>query len=294
MTNLKTLRTRIDGIKSTQKITRAMRMVAAAKLVKSKKQLSDSTEYCQEVENLTMRLLAHQKDSFTNNQLICNTGKEQGNLLVIFTSDRGLCASFNMNVIKAAQIRITELQKQNKKIKLYLIGNKASDYFEKHYGDYVIGSECDISKGKISYNCAYEISSKILRFFLHNEFHLCEVFYNHFVSTINQEVFHQSIIPIENAVKEANTQQEEYIEYEPSENIMIDHLLPRYFAAKFFKILLNSLTGEFAARMTSMENATNNTESLIKDLTLTYNRSRQAIITKELIEIISGAEAINQ
>ena len=292
MTNLKTLRTRIDGIKSTQKITRAMRMVAAAKLMKSKKQLTDAKDYCKEINSLTARLLYAHRNYVTSNQLISNNGDEHGYLLVIFTSDRGLCASFNMNVIKEAESRITQLKKENKKIKLYLIGNKASDYFEKHYNQYVTGSERDISKNNMSYSIAYEISAKILRFFLHHEFNVCEVFFNSFISTINQEVVGEKLIPLD--IKDDIINIDEVSEYEPNEAIMLEKILPIYFAAKIYHILLNSLTGEFAARMTSMENATNNTESLIKDLTLYYNRSRQAIITKELIEIISGAEAINQ
>ena len=295
MPSLDDLKKRIASVKSTQKITKAMKMVAAAKLRKAQEAAEQSRPYADNMENLMDSISRGYIQTDSSRNLLTGNDEDKTILLVLFTSERGLCGGFNSQVSKALREKIIELQNQNKTVKVLCVGKKGYDIIKRQYGD-LITEMIDLSSVKsIQYEDAKSISDKIIKMYLDAEFDRCLVFYNKFKSVISQIPTEQQVIPAEKSEDETNEDQSKdnsFFEFEPNEKEILEELLPLNFAIQIFKALLESSASEQGARMSAMDNASRNASDMIDSLTLFYNRSRQAVITKELIEIISGAEAV--
>ncbi|MFV9875304.1 MAG: F0F1 ATP synthase subunit gamma [Rickettsiales endosymbiont of Dermacentor nuttalli] len=290
--NIKDLKLRIKSVKSTQKITRAMKMVAAAKLRRSREKLEMALPYITKMQNTILDL--SQASNFRNNapRLLVGTGEEKVYLIVVVTSDRGLCGAFNSSIIRAAKKYINELRNQGKNYKIFCIGKKGYESLKIEYLKNVVEHTLVSSKKEVSYSDAERISNKVISIFDAGEFDVCMVLYNKFKNAISQVVTMQQLVPLieGDAVYSVNTNK--LFEYETSEEEILNSLLPKNVNAQLYRALLENAASEQGARMTAMDNATTNAGEMIKSLTLLYNRTRQAAITKELIEIISGAEAL--
>ena len=291
MPSLKDLKNRIGSVKSTQKITSAMKMVAAAKLRKAQEQAIASRPYCSSMEKIVSSLA---------NKLIDNApdllkGKKEikKQLLVVFSADRGLCGGFNGSISRAVKLEVKKSKDLGIETKLLFVGRKSADTLKKDFRQHIIEIITGNSTNPI-YSDALSISSKIVNLYQSDEFGSCKIIFNKFVSAITQEVTLKSLIPIEtnNEDSSNNNQVNSVYEYEPSEEVILEELLNKNIATQLFSAQMESTASELAARMTAMDNATRNAGDLIDRLTLQYNRTRQAFITKELIEIISGAEAL--
>ena len=291
MPSLKDLKNRIGSVKSTQKITSAMKMVAAAKLRKAQEQAIASRPYCSSMEKIVSSLA---------NKLIDNApellkGKKdiKKQLLVVFSADRGLCGGFNGSISRAVKIEVKKSKDLGIETKLLFVGRKSADTLKKDFQQHIVEIVTGNSTNP-NYSDALSISSKIVDLYQRNEFGSCKIIFNKFVSAITQEVTLKSLIPIETNNEDAsnNNQVSSVYEYEPSEEVILEELLNKNIATQLFSAQMESTASELAARMTAMDNATRNAGDLIDRLTLQYNRTRQAFITKELIEIISGAEAL--
>jgi F-type H+-transporting ATPase subunit gamma len=295
MPSLDDLKKRIASVKSTQKITKAMKMVAAAKLRKAQEAAEQSRPYADNMENLMDSISRGYIQTDSSRNLLTGSDEDKTILLVLFTSERGLCGGFNSQVSKALREKIIELQNQNKTVKVLCVGKKGYDIIKRQYGD-LITEMIDLSSVKsIQYEDAKSISDKIIKMYLDAEFDRCLIFYNKFKSVISQIPTEQQVIPAEKSEDETNKDQSKdnsFFEFEPNEKEILEELLPLNFAIQIFKALLESSASEQGARMSAMDNASRNASDMIDSLTLFYNRSRQAVITKELIEIISGAEAV--
>ena len=295
MPSLDDLKKRIASVKSTQKITKAMKMVAAAKLRKAQEAAEQSRPYADNMENLMDSISRGYIQTDSSRNLLTGSDEDKTILLVLFTSERGLCGGFNSQVSKALREKIIELQNQNKTVKVLCVGKKGYDIIKRQYGD-LITEMIDLSSVKsIQYEDAKSISDKIIKMYLDAEFDRCLIFYNKFKSVISQIPTEQEVIPAEKSEDETNEDQSKdnsFFEFEPNEKEILEELLPLNFAIQIFKALLESSASEQGARMSAMDNASRNASDMIDSLTLFYNRSRQAVITKELIEIISGAEAV--
>ena len=295
MPSLDDLKKRIASVKSTQKITKAMKMVAAAKLRKAQEAAEQSRPYADNMENLMDSISRGYIQTDSSRNLLTGNDEDKTILLVLFTSERGLCGGFNSQVSKALREKIIELQNQNKTVKVLCVGKKGYDIIKRQYGD-LITEMIDLSSVKsIQYEDAKSISDKIIKMYLDAEFDRCLIFYNKFKSVISQIPTEQQVIPAEKSQDETNEDQStdnSFFEFEPNEKEILEELLPLNFAIQIFKALLESSASEQGARMSAMDNASRNASDMIDSLTLFYNRSRQAVITKELIEIISGAEAV--
>mgnify|MGYP001200674238 FL=1 len=291
MPSLKDLKNRIGSVKSTQKITSAMKMVAAAKLRKAQEQAIASRPYCSSMEKIVSSLA---------NKLIDNApellkGKKdiKKQLLVVFSADRGLCGGFNGSISRAVKLEVKKSKDLGIETKLLFVGRKSADTLKKDFQQHIVEIVTGNSTNPI-YSDALSISSKIVDLYQRDEFGSCKIIFNKFVSAITQEVTLKSLIPIETNNEDAsnNNQVSSVYEYEPSEEVILEELLNKNIATQLFSAQMESTASELAARMTAMDNATRNAGDLIDRLTLQYNRTRQAFITKELIEIISGAEAL--
>ena len=291
MPSLKDLKNRIGSVKSTQKITSAMKMVAAAKLRKAQEQAIASRPYCSSMEKIVSSLA---------NKLIDNApellkGKKdiKKQLLVVFSADRGLCGGFNGSISRAVKLEVKKSKDLGIETKLLFVGRKSADTLKKDFQQHIVEIVTGNSTNPI-YSDALSISSKIVDLYQRDEFGSCKIIFNKFVSAITQEVTLKSLIPIETNNEDAsnNNQVSSAYEYEPSEEVILEDLLNKNIATQLFSAQMESTASELAARMTAMDNATRNAGDLIDRLTLQYNRTRQAFITKELIEIISGAEAL--
>ena len=291
MPSLKDLKNRIGSVKSTQKITSAMKMVAAAKLRKAQEQAIASRPYCSSMEKIVSSLA---------NKLIDNApellkGKKdiKKQLLVVFSADRGLCGGFNGSISRAVKLEVKKYKDLGIETKLLFVGRKSADTLKKDFQQHIVEIVTGNSTNPI-YSDALSISSKIVDLYQSDEFGSCKIIFNKFVSAITQEVTLKSLIPIEtnNEDVSQNNQVSSVYEYEPSEEVILEELLNKNIATQLFSAQMESTASELAARMTAMDNATRNAGDLIDRLTLQYNRTRQAFITKELIEIISGAEAL--
>ena len=291
MPSLKDLKNRIGSVKSTQKITSAMKMVAAAKLRKAQEQAIASRPYCSSMEKIVSSLA---------NKLIDNApellkGKKdiKNQLLVVFSADRGLCGGFNGSISRAVKLEVKKSKDLGIETKLLFVGRKSADTLKKDFQQHIVEIVTGNSTNPI-YSDALSISSKIVDLYQKDEFGSCKIIFNKFVSAITQEVTLKSLIPIETNNEDAsnNNQVSSVYEYEPSEEVILEELLNKNIATQLFSAQMESTASELAARMTAMDNATRNAGDLIDRLTLQYNRTRQAFITKELIEIISGAEAL--
>jgi len=303
MAGLKELRTRIESIKSTQKITSAMKMVAAARLRKAQLLTDSSTAYSDSLAKILSRAAAavnerrSRGENIAFSELLQAKANAQKYLLVVFTSDRGLCGSYNSNVAKVALQRIKELQKNGKDIKVMCIGRKGRDIIRRTHPDMISGVLEGIARKGADYMEASLLAEQLCKGYLNKEFDVCEVIYSRFYSAMNREIKTEQFLPfgLEKTQQETNglylVKGAEY-DYEPSPEGLIDGLTDNYLKAAFFAYIINAQASEQGARMTSMDNATRNAKEMISKLTLKYNRLRQSSITTELIEIIAGAEAL--
>ena len=294
MPNLDDLKKRIGSVKSTEKITKAMKMVAAAKLRRAQESAESSRPYSDSMKDLIDSISKGYKPSSTDRNLLTGDEKDQIHLLILFTSERGLCGGFNSIVTRTLRDKIENLIDQNKTVKIVCVGKKGYDILKRQYSE-MITEVIDMRAVKsITYQDAKNISDKIVKMFFDGEFDKCSIFYNEFKSVISQIPTEQQVIPIEIISDEADEEKKEesFFEFEPGESEILDEILPLNFTVQVFKALLESAASEQGARMSAMDNASRNAGDMIDNLTLFYNRSRQAVITKELIEIISGAEAV--
>jgi len=291
MASLDDLRKRIVSVKSTQKITKAMKMVAAAKLRKAQESAERGRPYSEKMQNIILNLTESISDPANAPKLLVGTGKEQIHLCVVMTSDKGLCGGFNSNICRLAKNYFLKVLKEGKNLKIITIGSKGHDQLKREYGKFIIQKLSFKDRKKISFNEADEVGKIILDLFEKNEFDKCVLFYNNFKNVITQIPQAQQIIPAEKK-EDSKTKNETFYEFEPDEDEILDDLLPKNISTQVFKAFLENSASEQGSRMTAMDNATRNAGDLVKSLTIVYNRSRQAAITKELIEIISGAESL--
>ena len=291
MPSLKDLKNRIGSVKSTQKITSAMKMVAAAKLRKAQEQAIASRPYCSSMEKIVSSLASKLIDNAP--ELLKGKKDIKKQLLVVFSADRGLCGGFNGSISRAVKLEVKKSKDLGIETKLLFVGRKSADTLKKDFQQHIVEIVTGNSTNPI-YSDALSISSKIVDLYQKDEFGSCKIIFNKFVSAITQEVTLKSLIPIETNNEDAsnNNQASSVYEYEPSEEVILEELLNKNIATQLFSAQMESTASELAARMTAMDNATRNAGDLIDRLTLQYNRTRQAFITKELIEIISGAEAL--
>jgi F-type H+-transporting ATPase subunit gamma len=294
MPSLDDLKKRIGSVKSTQKITKAMKMVAAAKLRRAQESAESSRPYSDTMNDVISSISKKVLSTSTERNLLTGTGDDQTQLLILFTSERGLCGGFNSSITKLMREKIEDLQSSNKTVKVICIGKKGYDILKRKYSDLIVDVIDMKAVKSVSYQDAKDISQKIIKMYFDNEFDVCSIFYNKFKSVIDQTPTQQKILPIETEMSndiEENTSTS-MLDFEPGEAEILEELLPLNFAVQIFKALLESAASEQGARMSAMDNASRNASDMIDKLTLFYNRSRQAVITKELIEIISGAEAV--
>ena len=298
MPNLKDLRVRINSVKSTQKITAAMKMVAASKLRRAQEQAEAARPYAGRMERMLSSLAASQNSNENAPKLLAGTGSDQVQLLVVATSDRGLCGGFNASVVRGARSLITRLVDEGKTVKILCIGRKGRDQLKRDYGTLIIDTVEDIGKPRLDFSDGEAIANRLAAMLEGEEFDVCTIVYNHFVSVMSQKMTVQQLIPfpvpeeegLGDAEAEAGPQA--IYEFEPDEAEILDDLLPRNLAVQVYRALLESFASEQGARMAAMDNATRNAGDMIDRLTLNYNRTRQAYITREMIEIVSGAEAL--
>ena len=294
MPSLKDLRNRIDSVKSTKKITQAMKMVAASKLKKAQSLAEKGRSYSSGLDSI-VKGLVNSSENIEHPLLGNNVDDKNSSLIIVVSSDRGLCGGLNSNIVKAVKKKIDELEGKKKSASLVCIGKKGFDLLSGLYKKMFNFEVKQINIGEIDYKSTEEIGKKILNSFYKNDFQECSLFYNYFNSVISQEVKAEKLIPYSKfreteAENQNNTHT--YFEYEPNEEEVLSKILPKNFIVQIYKAILESRASEQGARMTAMDNATRNAGEMIDNLSLKYNRQRQAIITKELIEIISGAEAL--
>lgn len=289
MPSLKDLRLRIKSIKSTQKITSAMKMVAAAKLRRSQEKVVHSRPYAHGLNVLAVNVLSQLPDLPTEPPLLL-VGRPNNpvHLIVVVTSDRGLCGGFNVNIVREARAMIRELQSQGTLVKIFCIGRKGQDLLRRDYGDLMIHTLKDVGKKGIQYSETMDIAHQLQKLLEDDVCGRISVVYSVFKTVLSQIISRKQVIPLELPATESS----ELYEYEPTQEAFVEELLPKNFAIQLYQILMETSASEHGARMTAMDNATRNARDVIKRLELTYNRTRQAQITKELIEIISGAEAL--
>ena len=291
MPSLDDLKKRITSVKSTQKITKAMKMVAAAKLRKAQESAEKGRPFSEKMNNIILNLSNSISDRNTASKFLVGSGKDDIHLCVVITADRGLCGGFNSNICKKAKNYFEKILKEGKTLKIFTVGSKGHDQLKRTYGKFIVEKRNFKGLKKITYKEAEEIGKKIIELFNDSKFDICKIFYNKFKNVITQIPESQQIIPIENPDKEEKNS-ENFYEFEPEENEILNDLLPRNISTQIFKAFLENAASEQGSRMTAMDNATRNAGDLVDKLTITYNRSRQASITKELIEIISGAESL--
>ncbi len=288
MPSLKDLKIRIESVKSTRKITKAMQMVAAAKLRRAQEAAEAARPYAERMESVLGNLASGVASSPSAPRLLAGTGADRVHLLVVATSERGLCGAFNSSIVRLARAKVAQLVAQGKTVKILTVGKKGREQLRRDYADLLIG-HVDLSGVKrLGYSDAAAISHEVMSRFNAGEFDVCTIFYNRFQSVISQVPTARQLIP---AVFEGAGVGGQY-DYEPEEEAILAELLPRGVATQIFTALLENGASEQGARMSAMDNATRNAGDMIDRLTITYNRSRQQAITSELIEIISGAEAL--
>ena len=292
MPSLDDLKKRITSVKSTQKITKAMKMVAAAKLKRAQENAERGRPFSEKMNNIILNLSSSILDKENASKFLVGTGKDNIHLCVVITADRGLCGGFNTNICKKAKNDFEKIIKEGKTLKIFTVGSKGYDQLKRNYGSYITENLNFKGFKKITYKDAEEIGKKIIKLFNESQFDVCKIYYNKFKNVITQIPQAQQIIPVEKIKKEEEKKIENFYEFEPEENEILDDLLPRNISTQIFKAILENAASEQGSRMTAMDNATRNAGDLVEKLTITYNRSRQAAITKELIEIISGAESL--
>ena len=292
MPSLDYLKKRIKSVKSTQKITKAMKMVAAAKLRRAQESAEKGRPFSEKMNNIILNLSRSISDKDNASKFLIGTGKDATHLCVVITADRGLCGGFNTNICRKAKSYFEKILKENKILKIITVGSKGNDQLKRIYGKYIIEKINFKGFRKITYKEAEDIGKIIIKLFNESQFDVCKIFYNKFKNVITQIPQEQQLIPIENQKKEEEKIQSSFYEFEPEENEILSDFLPRNISTQIFKAFLENAASEQGSRMTAMDNATRNAGDLVDKLTINYNRSRQAAITKELIEIISGAESL--
>ena len=293
MPSLDDLRKRISSVKSTQKITKAMKMVAAAKLRKAQEMAEKGRPYSDKMDVIIQNLSKSIKDPSNAPKLLVGTGEDKNYLCVVMTADRGLCGGFNTNIVKLAKNYFNKILKESKNLKIITLGTKGLDQLKREYGKYIIKKVNFKDKKRVSYLEAETIGSDIVKLFNNNEFDKCLIFFNKFKNVMTQVPEIQQVIPAKKGKEKetADTELSSY-EFEPDEDEILEDLLPKNISTQIYKGFLENSASEQGSRMTAMDNATRNAGDLVEKLTINYNRSRQAAITKELIEIISGAESL--
>jgi len=298
MPSLKDLRNRISSVKATQKITKAMQMVAAAKLRRAQEAAEAARPYSQRMNAVIAKLAANLKGREGVSPFLAGTGREDVHLLVVCTAERGLCGGFNANIAKLAASHADRLIAEGRTVKMLCVGRKGYEALKRQYGEFMIDDPVDLKQVKrLRFSHAHEIADRLIRMFDAGEFDVCTLFYSEFRSVISQKPTTLQLIPAKfeeepQEVVETVSGAEAAYTYEPDEAEILNDLLPRNVSVQVFRALLENAASEQGARMTAMDNATRNAGEMIGKLTLSYNRQRQAQITKELIEIISGAEAL--
>jgi len=290
MASLDDLKKRIASVKSTQKITKAMKMVAAAKLRRAQESAEKGRPYSIKMNNIILNLSGGILDKENAPKLLSGTGNDQVHLCVIMTSDRGLCGGFNSNIIKKAKSFFSKISNEGKELKIITVGSKGNDQLKRVYGKKIIENISFKESKNPNYFDADKVGKKIIEKFEAGEFDICTIFYNQFKNVITQIPQAQQIIPLNN-VEDKNSSDESY-EFEPDEDEILSNLLPKNISTQIFRAMLENSASEQGSRMSAMDNATRNAGEMVDKLTIEYNRSRQAAITKELIEIISGAESL--
>ena len=291
MASLDDLKKRIMSVKSTQKITKAMKMVAAAKLKRAQESAEKGRPYSEKMNNIILNLSLGIADKESAPKLLSGSGKNQIHLCVVMTSDRGLCGGFNANIIKKAKNYFNDVTKEGKEIKIITVGSKGNDQLKRLYGDKIIENISFKESKNANFFDAEKVGKIIIEKFDKEEFDICTIFFNQFKNVITQIPQAQQIIPL-NAVNENQENLNESYEFEPDEDEILNNLLPKNISTQIFKAMLENSASEQGTRMSAMDNATRNAGEMVDKLTIEYNRSRQAAITKELIEIISGAESL--
>ena len=296
MASLKDLRVRINSVRSTQKITRAMQMVAASKLRRAQEQAEAGRPYADHMRRMLASLTAALTNPADAPVLMVGRGEDRVHLLVVASSERGLCGSFNTNIVRRVRQRITALEHAGTDVKILCVGKKGRDMLRRDHGAYIVDTIDMSGVRQLGFADASPIARRITEMFEAGEFDVCTMFYSHFRSVLSQEVTDHQLVPV--GVPEASEEDmhpegmDAMYEYEPEEEEILAQLLPRNISVQIYHALLENAASEQGARMTAMDSATRNAGEMIDKLTLVYNRTRQAIITKELIEIISGAEAL--
>ena len=291
MPSLDDLRKRIKSVKSTQKITKAMKMVAAAKLRKAQENAEKGRPYSEKMNNIILNLSNSISDKENAPKLLVGTGNKKNYLCVVLTADRGLCGGFNTNIVKKAKSFFDKIIAEGKSLKIINVGSKGYDQLKRVYGNQII-EKISFKDSKVAnYLDAEIVGKKIIELFEKNEFDICTIFYNQFKNVITQIPQAQQIIPLKSSEVKKNSVEDNY-EFEPEEDEILSNLLPKNISTQIFKAMLENSASEQGSRMSAMDSATRNAGELVDKLTINYNRSRQAAITKELIEIISGAESL--
>ena len=290
MASLDDLKKRIASVKSTQKITKAMKMVAAAKLRRAQESAEKGRPYSEKMNNIILNLSNGISDKENAPKLLSGTGSDKVHLCVVMTSDRGLCGGFNSNIIKKAKSYFSKILDEGKQLKIITVGSKGNDQLKRVYGDKIIQNISFKESKNANYFDADKVGRIIIEKFEAGEFDICTIFYNQFKNVITQLPQAQQIIPLNNKEEENNSGGS--YEFEPDEDEILSNLLPKNISTQIFKAMLENSASEQGSRMSAMDNATRNAGEMVDKLTIEYNRSRQAAITKELIEIISGAESL--
>jgi len=290
MPSLDDLKKRIKSVKSTQKMTKAMKMVAAAKLRRAQESAEKGRPFSEKMNNIILNLSNSISNKDNASKFLVGTGKDTTHLCVVITADRGLCGGFNTNICRKARNYFDKILKENKTLKIFAVGSKGYDQLKRIYGKYIVEKVNFKGFKKITYEEAEHVGKIIIKLFNESQFDVCKIFYNKFKNVITQIPQEQQLIPIETKKKEKVP--DSFYEFEPEENEILNDLLPRNISTQIFKAFLENAASEQGSRMAAMDNATRNAGDLVDRLTINYNRSRQAAITKELIEIISGAESL--
>jgi F-type H+-transporting ATPase subunit gamma len=294
MPSLKTYRLRIRSVQSTQKITRAMKMVAAAKLRRAQEQAMAARPYAEAMDKI-LASLAQSFKGGTGPRLLAGTGSDQVHLLIVATADRGLCGAFNSSIVREARRTIRALTAEGKTVKVLTVGRKGRDQLRRDFAGNIVETITDLGRPRLGFADAQKVAARVMEMFEAGEFDVASVVFNRFKSAMTQIVTRQQLIPPpqpEGAQTTADTMGGAVYEFEPDEGEILADLLPRNLTVQIFRVLLENAASFYGSQMTAMDSATKNAGDMIKKLTLQMNRSRQASITKELIEIISGAEAV--
>ena len=291
MATLDDLKKRIASVKSTQKITKAMKMVAAAKLRRAQENAERGRPYSEKMNNIILNLSSGISDKENAPKLLSGTGEEKVHLCIVLTSDRGLCGGFNSNIIKKAKVYFKKISEEGKTLKIMTVGSKGYDQLKRAFKDNIVEKISFKDSKTINYLDAEKVGKMIIKNFEKKEFDVCAIFYNKFKNVITQIPQEQQIIPLKTSEVEGNLSDDNY-EFEPDEDEILSNLLPKNISTQIFKAMLENSASEQGSRMSAMDSATRNAGEMVDKLTIEYNRSRQAAITKELIEIISGAESL--